>query len=44
MGELSDEVCTRLKNISMKGKTITLKLMVRRPDAPKQTSKFMGKI
>ncbi|XP_053379296.1 DNA repair protein REV1-like [Mercenaria mercenaria] len=42
MEELSEEVCNRLKNIKMKGKTVTLKLMVRREDAPKQTSKFMG--
>ncbi|XP_052820152.1 DNA repair protein REV1-like [Mya arenaria] len=40
--ELSEEVCRRLTSIHMKGKTITLKLMVRRQDAPKQTSKFMG--
>ena len=42
--ELSEEVCTRLRNISMKGKTVTLKLMVRREDAPKETSKFMGRV
>jgi hypothetical protein len=27
----------------MKGKTVTLKLMIRREDAPKETAKFMGK-
>jgi hypothetical protein len=43
MEELSEEVCNRLKGIHMKGKAITLKLMVRRGDAPKHTSKFMGK-
>lgn len=42
MEELSEEVCNRLKSIKMKGKTVTLKLMVRREDAPRQTSKFMG--
>ncbi|KAL4221825.1 deoxycytidyl transferase [Mactra antiquata] len=42
MEELSEEVCSRLKNVKMKGKSITLKLMVRRKDAPKETSKFMG--
>ncbi|VDI54669.1 DNA repair protein REV1 [Mytilus galloprovincialis] len=40
--ELSEEVCTRLKKINMKGKTVTLKLMIRREDAPKETAKFMG--
>ena len=41
--ELSEEVCNRLKSINMKGKSVTLKLMVRREDAPKETSKFLGK-
>ncbi|CAG2235935.1 REV1 [Mytilus edulis] len=40
--ELAEEVCTRLKKINMKGKTVTLKLMIRREDAPKETAKFMG--
>ncbi|XP_046370490.2 DNA repair protein REV1-like [Haliotis rufescens] len=40
--DLSEEVATRLKNINMRGKTITLKLMIRRGDAPKETAKFMG--
>ncbi|KAK3580894.1 hypothetical protein CHS0354_008176 [Potamilus streckersoni] len=40
--ELAEEVQSRLRNIDMKGKTITLKLMVRRPDAPRETAKFMG--
>ena len=40
--ELSEEVCNRLKSINMKGKSVTLKLMVRREDAPKETSKFLG--
>ena len=42
--ELSEEVCQRLKNIHMKGKSITLKLMVRREDAPTETAKFLGKM
>ena len=41
--ELSDEVCQRLKNIHMKGKSVTLKLMVRREDAPSETAKFLGR-
>ena len=40
--ELSEEVHNRLQSIDVKGKTITLKVMVRREDAPKETSKFMG--
>ena len=40
--ELSEEVHNRLKKINMKGKTVTLKLMVRREDAPLETAKFMG--
>ncbi|XP_067658458.1 DNA repair protein REV1-like [Haliotis asinina] len=40
--DLAEEVSTRLKNINMRGKTITLKLMIRRGDAPKETAKFMG--
>ncbi|XP_069136665.1 DNA repair protein REV1-like [Argopecten irradians] len=42
LSDLSEEVHTRLKNIDRKGKTITLKVMVRREDAPVETSKFMG--
>ena len=41
--ELSDEVCNRLKQLNKKGKTITLKLMVRRRDAPTETPKYLGK-
>ncbi|OWF54110.1 DNA repair protein REV1-like isoform X2 [Mizuhopecten yessoensis] len=40
--DLSEEVHTRLTNIDRKGKTITLKVMVRREGAPVETSKFMG--
>ena len=42
--ELSEEVCQRLKNIHMKGRSVTLKLMVRREDAPTETAKFLGMI
>ncbi|XP_060082771.1 DNA repair protein REV1-like [Ylistrum balloti] len=42
LSDLSEEVHTRLKSIDRKGKTITLKVMVRREDAPVETSKFMG--
>lgn len=39
---LSSEVESRLKKANKQGKTITLKLMVRRPDAPLETAKYMG--
>ncbi|KAL5013110.1 hypothetical protein ScPMuIL_007380 [Solemya velum] len=42
LSELSGEVHTRLEAAGMKGKTITLKVMVRKPDAPKETAKFLG--
>ena len=41
--ELAAEVSSRLRGIGMKGRTLTLKLMVRRPDAPAETAKFMGR-
>ena len=40
--DLSKEVHNRLHDIGMKGRTVTLKLMVRREDAPLETAKFMG--
>ncbi|XP_044578726.1 DNA repair protein Rev1 [Cotesia glomerata] len=40
--KLSQEVCTRLSRINAKGRCITLKLMVRAKNAPKETAKFMG--
>lgn len=40
--DLSEEVHNRLHDIGMKGRTVTLKLMVRREDAPLETAKFMG--
>lgn len=39
---LCAEVESRLNEIAAKGKTITLKYMVRAQDAPVQTAKFMG--
>ncbi|XP_035207104.1 DNA repair protein REV1-like isoform X2 [Stegodyphus dumicola] len=42
INELSVEVHNRLQNISCKGKSLTLKIMVRRSDAPLETAKFMG--
>ncbi|XP_015925771.2 DNA repair protein REV1 [Parasteatoda tepidariorum] len=42
INELAVEVQNRLKIINSKGKAITLKLMVRRPNAPIETAKFMG--
>lgn len=40
--KLSDEICTRLRNANAKGRCVTLKLMVRAKDAPKEAVKFMG--
>uniref|UniRef100_A0A1B0AQ86 DNA repair protein REV1 n=1 Tax=Glossina palpalis gambiensis TaxID=67801 RepID=A0A1B0AQ86_9MUSC len=40
--QLSEEVTKRLKDIKRKTKCLTLKLMIRAKDAPKETSKFMG--
>lgn len=40
--KLSQEVCNRLKNVNAKGRCITLKLLVRAKEAPKETEKFMG--
>ncbi|GFN74882.1 DNA repair protein rev1 [Plakobranchus ocellatus] len=40
--ELSGEVKRRLDAIQVKGRCITLKLMIRRPDAPSETAKFLG--
>lgn len=43
LNNLSSEVESRLKKANKRGKTITLKLMVRRPDAPLESAKYMGK-
>lgn len=42
LNQLCTEVQHRLLEISAKGKTITLKYMVRAKDAPVETAKFMG--
>ncbi|KAG8737367.1 deoxycytidyl transferase [Ceratobasidium sp. 414] len=39
---LGKEVSDRLKAINKRGRTLTLKIMKRHPDAPKEASKFMG--
>ncbi|KZT59731.1 DNA repair protein [Calocera cornea HHB12733] len=40
--DLSREVARRLKNVNMKGRLMTLKVMKRHPDAPIEAPKFMG--
>lgn len=40
--QLCAEIHTRLTEIRAKGKTITLKILVRAPEAPVETAKFMG--
>ncbi|GIY76070.1 hypothetical protein CEXT_772421 [Caerostris extrusa] len=40
--ELALEVQMRVKNLGCKGRSLTLKLMVRKSDAPVETAKFMG--
>ncbi|XP_066599158.1 DNA repair protein Rev1 isoform X2 [Prorops nasuta] len=40
--KLSIEVCSRLKKVQAKGRTIVLKLMIRAKDAPVDPAKFMG--
>ncbi|XP_039309351.1 DNA repair protein REV1 isoform X2 [Solenopsis invicta] len=42
LSELSVEVCNRLTLARAKGRCITLKLMVRAEEAPKEAAKFMG--
>ncbi|KAG8201801.1 hypothetical protein JTE90_027284 [Oedothorax gibbosus] len=42
INDLSVEVHNRLQSIGSKGKSLTLKLMVRKSDAPMETAKFMG--
>uniref|UniRef100_A0A0A9X5V3 DNA repair protein REV1 n=1 Tax=Lygus hesperus TaxID=30085 RepID=A0A0A9X5V3_LYGHE len=39
---LSGEVAKRLDSIQMKGRCLTLKLMVRSKDAPEESAKYMG--
>ncbi|CAI6345542.1 unnamed protein product [Macrosiphum euphorbiae] len=40
--QLCDEVEKRLDDIEMNGKTVTLKLMIRNVEAPKESAKFLG--
>ncbi|CAK9819394.1 DNA repair protein Rev1 [Anthophora quadrimaculata] len=40
--KLSREICNRLNKANAKGRCITLKLLVRAKEAPKETEKFMG--
>lgn len=42
LSKLSTEVCNRLVAARAKGRCITLKLMIRAEEAPKETAKFMG--
>ncbi|XP_032663618.1 DNA repair protein REV1 [Odontomachus brunneus] len=42
LGKLSTEVCGRLTAARAKGRCITLKLMIRAEEAPKEAAKFMG--
>ena len=43
LSQLAEEVSQRLVKINVKGKSVTLKLKVRKKGAPKETAKFMGK-
>ncbi|VVC24976.1 Hypothetical protein CINCED_3A018327 [Cinara cedri] len=40
--QLCDEVEKRLNDVEMIGKTVTLKLMIRNVEAPKESAKFLG--
>ena len=40
--ELAGEVHSRLVKVDRKGKQITVKLKIRRQDAPRETAKFLG--
>ena len=42
LGQLSDEVAERLQKVGKRGRSITLKLMVRADGAAEETSKFLG--
>ncbi|XP_055627433.1 DNA repair protein Rev1 [Toxorhynchites rutilus septentrionalis] len=42
MRQLSEEIHKRLMEIKKRGKLITVKLLVRSPEAPVETAKFMG--
>jgi hypothetical protein len=38
------QVSDRLEKLGARGKSLTLKLMVRAEDAPEQTAKFLGEM
>ncbi|XP_046625022.1 DNA repair protein REV1 isoform X1 [Neodiprion virginianus] len=40
--QLSEEVCNRLIKANVKGRCVTLKLMIRSKNAPVETAKYMG--
>ncbi|KAK9507032.1 hypothetical protein O3M35_008863 [Rhynocoris fuscipes] len=40
--QLAEEVSSRLTSVKMKGRSVTLKLMVRSKDAPEETAKYLG--
>ncbi|KAH7098559.1 hypothetical protein BKA62DRAFT_364397 [Auriculariales sp. MPI-PUGE-AT-0066] len=42
LDQLSDEVSRRLRDVQMRGRQLTLKLMTRHPDAPVEAPKFLG--
>jgi DNA repair protein REV1 len=42
LDQVSAEVASRMERLGVKGRCITLKLMVRSETAPKETSKFLG--
>ncbi|WRT66366.1 uncharacterized protein IL334_003321 [Kwoniella shivajii] len=42
INDLAAEVAKRMKNVNVKGKQITLKLMKRHPEAPIEPPKFLG--
>ncbi|ODO08076.1 hypothetical protein I350_03659 [Cryptococcus amylolentus CBS 6273] len=42
VGDLAAEVSKRMRNVGVKGRQVTLKLMQRHPDAPIEPPKFMG--
>lgn len=42
MKQLTEEIHKRLMEIKKRGKVITIKLLVRSPEAPVETAKFMG--
>ncbi|CAG9857578.1 unnamed protein product [Phyllotreta striolata] len=39
---LSEEVYNRMNDVNMRARCLTLKLLIRAPEAPKETAKFLG--